>query len=62
MFLFYINDTAYDIKYSNVSLFADNCHLYRVVDFREDKRKLQRDLFELEEWANKWQLDFNIKK
>ena len=62
MFLLYINDIADDIKHSSKRLFADDCLLYRVVDTKEDKCKLQRDLFELELWSNKWQLDFNIKK
>ena len=62
MFLLYINDITDDIKHSSVQLFADDCLLYRVVDTEEDERKLQRDLFELELWSNKWQLDFNIKK
>ena len=62
MFLLYINDITDDIKHSSVRLFADDCLLYRVVDTEEDERKLQRDLFELELWSNKWQLDFNIKK
>ena len=61
MFLLYINDIADDIKHSSVRLFADDCLLYRVVDTKEDECKLQRDLFELELWSNKWQLDFNIK-
>ena len=62
MFLLYINDIADDIKHSSVRLFADDCLLYKVVDTKEDERKLQRDLFELELLSNKRQLDFNIKK
>ena len=62
MFLFYINDIVDDIKYSSVRLFADEFLLYRVVDSLEDERKLQRDLFEPEQWTNKWELNFNIQK
>ena len=54
MFLLYINDIADDIKHSSVRLFADDSLLYRVVDTKEDERKLQRDLFELDLWSNKW--------
>ena len=62
MFLLYIDDIGTDITNSKVNLFADDCLLYRIVDSKENESKLQDDLTELQNWADKWQISFNNKK
>ncbi|XP_065892800.1 uncharacterized protein [Dysidea avara] len=59
MFLLYINDITKDIN-SPLHLFADDCLLYRVINSAEDANMLQEDLNRLSEWANTWQLRFNL--
>ena len=61
MFLLYINDIAKGIN-SPLHLFADDCLLYRVINGVEDTNRLQEDLNKLSEWANTWQLKFNVSK
>ena len=61
MFLLYINDITKDIN-SALRLFADDCLLYRVINSAEDANMLQEDLNRLSEWANTWQLRFNVSK
>ena len=61
MFLLYINDIAKGIN-SPLRLFADDCLLYRVINGVEDTNRLQEDLNKLSEWANTWQLKFNVSK
>ena len=43
-------------------MFTDDCLLYRIVNSREDTTRLQQDLDKLSEWANTWQLNFNVIK
>ena len=47
---------------SQVRLFADNCLLYRRIKSQKDHTNLQNDLLELEKWATKWGMRFNVKK
>jgi len=61
MFLLYINDITQGIN-SPLRLFADDCLLYRVINSMEDTVRLQEDLNKLSEWADTWQLRFNITK
>ena len=61
MFLLYINDITKDID-SPLHMFADDYLLYRIIGSREDATKLQQDLNILSEWANTWQLNFNVTK
>ena len=61
MFLLYINDITKGIN-SALHLFADGCLLYRVINSVEDTSKLREDLDRLSEWANTWQLKFNVSK
>ena len=61
MFLLYINDITKDID-SPLRMFADDCLLYRIIESTEDTTKLQQDLNILSEWANTWQLNFNVTK
>ena len=61
MFLLYINDITKDIN-SPLRLFTDDCLLYRVINSVKDINRIQEDLNKLSEWANTWQLKFNVSK
>ena len=43
-------------------LFADDTKLYSSIKNYEDQQKLQDNLFNACNWADKWQNQFNIKK
>ena len=61
LFLLYINDIEEGLS-SKMRLFADDSAVYRKIDSMADAQELQRDLFKLQEWSNKWQMCFNIGK
>ncbi|KAJ8042793.1 RNA-directed DNA polymerase from mobile element jockey [Holothuria leucospilota] len=60
LFLVYINDLPDNIS-SEVRLFADDCVIYRQIKNNLDQVQLQKDLNNLSEWQNKWQMHFNTK-
>ena len=43
LFIIYINDIKFAIKFSRFLLFADNLKLFRGIDNNEDSLRLQRD-------------------
>ena len=47
---------------SRVRLFADDCLIHREIHNLEDQLALQKDLDILEQWANKWGMQFNLGK
>jgi hypothetical protein len=47
---------------SSVRLFADDCLLYREINSQNDHNKLQKDLENLEKWAENWGMRFNATK
>ena len=47
-------------KKLQLHLFADDCLLYRVINAEQDTFPLQQDLDLLSNWAETWQLKFNI--
>ena len=61
MFLIYVNDIADSIS-STLRLFADDCPLYRVIKSEIDTSQLQCDLDHLSQWAQAWQMQFNLSK
>jgi len=61
LFLIYINDIEQQLQ-SNIRLFADDSALYREIKTKDDAKILQKDLFLLQNWADHWQMKFNIKK
>ena len=61
LFLYHINDLPLAVS-SQVCLFADDCLLYRKIKSQKDHAELQKDMLELEKWANKWGMRFNAKK
>ena len=61
LFLCHINDLPAAVA-SQVRLFADDCLIYREVNEFKDHYTLQRDLKNLEDWAEKWGMRFNATK
>ena len=61
LFLCHINDLPDSVK-SSVRLFADDCLLYREINSEQDHETLQKDLKNLETWAENWGMRFNAKK
>jgi len=61
LFLCHLNDMPESVK-SRVRLVADDCLLYREINSFQDHLDLQKDLRQLEEWANKWGMRFNASK
>ena len=61
LFLIYINDLDEGIK-SLILKFADDTKIFRKIVSDEDSRQLQNDLDLLLQWAEDWQITFNIQK
>lgn len=61
MFVIYVNDMP-GIVEGYLKLFADDAKLFRRVTNRNEQESMQRDLDNLIEWANKWQMCFNETK
>ena len=51
-----------DCVTSRVRLFAHDCLIYREIHNPEDQLAFQKDLDILEQWANKWGMQFNPGK
>jgi len=60
-FLIYINDIV-DVPNSNITLFPDDCVLYRRIESEEDSRVLQDDLNLLHNLGTRWNMDFKVAK
>jgi len=45
-----------------VSKFADDTKIGSIVDGEESHLGLQQDLDQLRQWADEWQLEFNLDK
>ena len=61
LFLLYIDDIDDDLK-SVLLKFADDTKIFREVNSLEDKEYLQNDLNMLQKWADRWLMEFNLKK
>ena len=61
LFLLYINDIETSLS-STIRLFADDSAIYREIRDDNDTTILQNDLSKLQQWADLWQMSFNIKK
>jgi len=61
LFLIYINDLEEDVI-SKVFKFADDTKSFRQVSDMVDAVGMQEDLDRLVEWADKWQMQFNVSK
>jgi len=61
LFLIFINDLEDSIS-GNVFKFADDTKIFRQVRDVQDNISMQADLNRLVEWADKWQMQFNVSK
>ena len=59
LFPLYINDVLTNID-SEIRLFADDCVCYREIKDTEVTLKLQKDIDQLECWARKWGMRFQL--
>ena len=60
LFLVFINDLDQGIA-SNILNFADDTKIFKEVSDNIDCEALQRDLDNVVLWAQKWQMEFNVK-
>ena len=60
LFLIFINDLDDDIV-SMILKFADDTKIFRKVTSATDRVQLQQDLNRLCDWAEKWQMEFNVE-
>ena len=61
LFLIFINDLE-DNTSGNVLKFADDTKIVRQVRDVQDNISMQADLDQLVEWADKWQMQFNVSQ
>ena len=62
LFLCFSADLPSVIKYSNISIYADDTKLFREISSYYDCLLLQYDLVNVCDWATKWQLRLNAEK
>jgi len=61
LFLVYINDIDLGLV-SKLSKFADDSKLCKHISSDKDREALQQDLDRLDQWSQKWQMQFNADK
>lgn len=61
LFLIYINDLPNSIS-SSISLFADDCVIYREVTNASDVLNLQTDINHVSKWCELWGMELNTTK
>jgi hypothetical protein len=61
LFLIFINDITKNTS-SNARLFADDCLLYRTINYEADAITLQKDLSKMQQWEATWLMEFNPDK
>ncbi|NEQ69831.1 MAG: hypothetical protein F6K21_30935 [Symploca sp. SIO2D2] len=61
LFLIYINDIDIGLM-SKISKFADDTKIGGAAKTAEERAQLQEDVNKLIEWADKWQMKFNVDK
>jgi len=61
LFLIFVNDLE-DNTSGTVIKFADDTKIFRQVRDVHDNIRMQADLDRLLEWADKWQMQFNVSK
>lgn len=62
LFIISINDITDVVKYSNVSMYADDVKLYKTVNNVGDAGELQMDIDSMAEWADRNKFIFNTEK
>ena len=61
LFVLFINDLPSVVNSYN-KIFADDTKIFAGIKYENDTLSLQDDLYNLHNWSNKWQLNFNIGK
>ena len=61
LFLIFIDDIDIGI-YNRILKFADDTKLFGQVNNLQQIESMQRDVDSLCEWADKWQMEFNVSK
>ena len=61
LFVLFINDLP-SVVNSYIKIFADDTKIFAGIKDENDTLSLQDDLYNLHNWLNKWQLNFNIGK
>ena len=61
LFIIYVNDIDDGIT-SKITKFADDTKIASKITTTEDRENLQSDLDRLSNWAQKWQMNFNVDK
>ena len=62
LFNIYINDVCDTIEHSNIELYADDAKLYGKANGTEGYENIKKDLLELDNYFNEWQLKVNHNK
>ncbi len=61
LFIIYINDV--DVGFNNlISKFADDTEIGKLVLTDEDRQSLQKVLYIISSWSERWEMPFNIEK
>eukprot|EP00061_Rhincodon_typus_P012675 g38565.t1 len=61
LFMIYTNDLEENVA-GLISKFADDTKIGGVVGSEEDCQRIWQDIDELEAWAEKWQMEFNLDR
>eukprot|EP00061_Rhincodon_typus_P014660 g41829.t1 len=61
LFIMYINDLDVNIG-GKVGKFADDTKVGGVVDSQEGYLRVRQDLDQMGQWAQEWQMEFNLDK
>ena len=61
LFIIYVNDIETSVK-SRVSKFADDTKIYNQISTAADTKQLQHDIDRVFNWAEEWQMKFNVDK
>ena len=61
LFLVFINDLPEEVD-CQVALFADGTLMYHTIKCSHDTLKFQENLTAFSKWADRWGMDFNVKK
>ena len=61
LFVVFINDMP-EVTHSFMQMFADDAKVFREIASSADTKGLQEDIHKLVEWANTWNMVFNVEK
>ena len=63
LFLFFINDLVESCEnHAEIYLFADDAKLFKHTTRESDKQILQKGIYDLHNWCNRWMLKLNTSK